>query len=62
MGSGAFVMCSIDTKKDRFDLLVFKSSGRDFRVKMLVISTAIDLKDSAECLDTMLKSKAADRF
>lgn len=47
-------MSSINMKKNRSDLLIFKSSGRELGAEMLVIGAAVDPKNPAESLDIML--------
>jgi len=50
----------IDVEDCRFDLLIFKSPGSRFGVKMLVICAPIYLQDPAQSLDIMLEAQLVD--
>ena len=50
-------MVQVDLKDVLTNHLIFTSSKCRIRIKMFVISTAIDLEDSAKCLDLVLVSQ-----
>lgn len=50
-------MVQVDLKDVLTNHLIFTSSRCRIRIKMFVISTAIDLEDSAKCLDLVLVSQ-----
>ena len=50
-------MVQVDLKDVLANHLIFTSSKCRIRIKMFVISTAIDLEDSAKCLDLVLVSQ-----
>ena len=53
----AFVIISINMQDHGFKTPVFRNAGGRFLSKMLVISTPVDIQNTAECTDVMLKTE-----
>ena len=60
--TNAFIIVRIYLQNHSLDILILPGSWGGFRMKMLVVCAAVNMKDSAKSLDIMLEAQLMNRI
>ena len=60
ISTDAVVVVGIDMKNEATNVLILLDSWRRRRIKVLIVGTAVDVKDPAQGFDVMLEAQLMD--